>query len=114
MIDEEFKVYLIEININPCLGVTSSFSSRFITSLMDNTFRIAIDPVFPPPAEFSAKKGAGEILPEIRYELVFDQRVEGEALDLLYKNADLSLLADETDKEDGLVEEEHPDDDEAN
>ena len=39
MIDENYKVYLIEANINHCLGVTSSFSSKFITTLIDNVLR---------------------------------------------------------------------------
>jgi len=30
MIDKNFNVYLIEANINPCLGVTSNFSAQFI------------------------------------------------------------------------------------
>eukprot|EP01022_Parablepharisma_sp_SALTPOND_P025273 TRINITY_DN583_c0_g2_i1.p1 TRINITY_DN583_c0_g2~~TRINITY_DN583_c0_g2_i1.p1 ORF type:complete len:933 (+),score=109.88 TRINITY_DN583_c0_g2_i1:11362-14160(+) len=90
MIDEALKVYLIEANINPCLSVTSSFSSRFIPALVDNTLRIAIDPLFPPPPEFASKKGAGEVLPEIKYELIFDQRVDGAELDRLYEKADMS------------------------
>lgn len=92
MIDESFGVYLIEVNMNPCLGVTSSFSSRFITNLIDNTLRIAVDPLFPPPAEFALKRNPGELLPEIKYELIFDQRVDGEELNKLYANSDLSKL----------------------
>jgi len=93
MIDEQFKVYLIEVNINPCLGVACSFSSCFITNLIDNTLRIAIDPLFPPPADFAFKKNSGEILPEIKYELIFDQRTDGPELESLYKKADLSKIA---------------------
>ena len=75
MVDENYKVYLIEVNINPCLGVTSSLSSRFIHTLLENTFRIAVDPVFPPP-DFFSKRNAYENFPEIRYELIFDQRTD--------------------------------------
>ena len=39
MIDENYKVFLIEANINPCLGVTSIFSGRFIPTLIENVFR---------------------------------------------------------------------------
>ena len=66
MIDKAFKVYLIEANVNPCLGVTSSFSSRFIANLLDNTFKIALDPLFPPPTEFSSKKNYAESNPLYR------------------------------------------------
>jgi tubulin--tyrosine ligase len=89
MIDESFKVYLIEVNINPCLSVTSSFSSRFIGGLVDNTLRIAVDPLFPPPADFSIKKSSLDILPEIKYELIFDQRVDGPELDKFYANTSI-------------------------
>ena len=116
MIDEDFNVYLIEVNINPCLGVTSSFSSRFITNLVDNTMRIAIDPLFPPPVDFSGKRSSLEILPEMKYELVFDQRVDGPELDELYNKTDTSNLQlilgelDNVSDSDGeMMEEDYPD-----
>ena len=90
MIDEDFKVYLIEANINPCLGVTSAFSSRFITGLVDNTLRFAIDPIFQPPIEFASKRYTMDILPEIKYELIFDQKIDGPNLRKIYEKADLS------------------------
>jgi hypothetical protein len=49
MIDEDFKVWLIEINTNPCLELSSSYLSKIIPEMIDNSFRIAIDPLFPPP-----------------------------------------------------------------
>jgi len=126
MIDEDFNVLLIEANINPCLGVTSSFSSRFIPVLVENTLKIAVDPIFQPPPDFASKKSSGEVLPEIKYELIFDQRTDGEELDNLYKNADPSIilpnlfnikglleeLNKEAEKQENIIEEEHPDDDE--
>ena len=39
MIDDSFKVYLIEANINPCLEITSTFSARFIPTLLENVFK---------------------------------------------------------------------------
>ena len=39
MIDNNYKVYLIEANINPCLEITSKFSGRFIPTLIDNVLR---------------------------------------------------------------------------
>lgn len=39
MIDDNFKVYLIEANINPCMGVTSTFSARYIPMLLENVFK---------------------------------------------------------------------------
>ncbi len=83
MIDRDRKVYLIEANINPCLGVTSIFSGRFVPALVENTLIMAVDPLFPPPEQF-ANKRLGEVLPELKYELVFDQRTDGAELERLY------------------------------
>ena len=92
MVDEQLKLYLIEANINPCLGVTSALSARFIPTLLDNTFRIALDPLFPPPIDFAlSKKTVGDILPEIRYELIFDQMIEHQALTELYRGREAGL-----------------------
>ena len=82
MIDENYKVYLIEANINPCLGVTSSFSAQFIPTLIENVFKIAIDPLFPPPEDFAkSKRNINEILSEIKFELIFDENLDKESLE---------------------------------
>ena len=49
MIDEDFTVYLIEANTNPCLEISCPLLARIIPHLLESTFRIAVDPVFPPP-----------------------------------------------------------------
>ena len=49
MIDENFKVYLIEANTNPSLEICSPLLARIIPELLDNSFRIAIDPLYQPP-----------------------------------------------------------------
>ena len=46
MIDEQFKVYLIEANTNPSLEICSPLLARIVPELLDNSLRIAIDPVF--------------------------------------------------------------------
>ena len=82
MIDQNFKVYLIEANINPCLGVTSSFSAQFIPTLIENVFKIAIDPLFQPPDDFSrSKRFTNDILPEIKFELIFDDLLDRPEID---------------------------------
>lgn len=48
MFDNKFKPYLIEVNSNPSLEVSSTLLAKLFTSMLDNTFRIAIDPLFPP------------------------------------------------------------------
>jgi tubulin polyglutamylase TTLL1 len=39
MIDEEFKPWLIEINTNPCLELSSPLLARLIPSIIDQTMR---------------------------------------------------------------------------
>jgi len=49
MMDDNFKVYLIEVNTNPCLELCSPLLRRLIPEMLDNSLRIAVDPIFPPP-----------------------------------------------------------------
>ena len=46
MLDENFKIWLIEVNTNPCLETPTSFLYKLITSMMDNAFSLTIDPFF--------------------------------------------------------------------
>ena len=50
--------------------------------MLDNTFRIAIDPLFPPQEGYSLKKGSigVDIVPENKFDLVFDERIDGDSL----------------------------------
>jgi tubulin--tyrosine ligase len=58
MIDEDFHVWLIEANTNPCLETSCAFLSRVIPACIDNTFRIVADPLFP---SFDNRKGCSWI-----------------------------------------------------
>ena len=46
MIDENFKVYLIEVNTNPSLEVCCPVLARIIPELLESSFRLAIDPIY--------------------------------------------------------------------
>lgn len=46
MIDEDFRVYLIEANTNPCLEISCPLLARIIPEVVDNTFTIALDPLY--------------------------------------------------------------------
>ena len=39
MIDEDFKVYLIEVNTNPCLETTSILLARLIPNMIENLLK---------------------------------------------------------------------------
>jgi hypothetical protein len=49
--------------------------------MVENSFRIGIDPLFPPPENFAWKKAMmGELCIENKFELIFDERVDGPSL----------------------------------
>ena len=49
MLDEDFKVYLIEVNTNPCLETPCTLMTKIMTDMVDSGLRIALDPLYPPP-----------------------------------------------------------------
>ena len=51
MIDSEFKVWLIEVNTNPCLELSCSYLAKLIPEMLENAFKIVLDPLFPPHLE---------------------------------------------------------------
>ena len=53
MIDDNFKVFLIEVNTNPCLELSAPLLARLIPNMLENSWRIVADPHFPPPEGFA-------------------------------------------------------------
>lgn len=49
MIDEDFKPFLIEINTNPDITISSPVCRRVIPLMVENALRIGVDPLFSPP-----------------------------------------------------------------
>jgi tubulin--tyrosine ligase len=64
MVDSAFKVWLIEVNTNPCLDTGPLHLARIIPAMIENALRITLDPLFPP------KKLLKEI-DENRWELIY-------------------------------------------
>jgi len=78
MLDSDFKVQLIEVNTNPCIETAQCpILQRVITDMLDSAFRIAVDPLFPPP---SFTKRMSQNLPMTHWELVFDSQTDGPEL----------------------------------
>ena len=80
MIDENFKVWLIEVNTNPCFELASPLLSKIIPQMLDNTFKLTIDSVFAPPVFYNIKKIHSEKLENNKFELIFDEEEEGPLL----------------------------------
>lgn len=48
MIDEDFRVWLIEVNSNPYLGQPNQWAKKVVPQMLDETLRIVLDPLYPP------------------------------------------------------------------
>ena len=78
MIDSDFKLYLIEVNTNPCLETDSPLLSRIIPELINSSFKLALDPLFPCPDQVLNKRVQTSTLPqEIKFQLIFDNSIDG-------------------------------------
>jgi hypothetical protein len=111
LIDEDFKVWLIEANTNPCLELSSPSLARIIPAMVENSFRIAVDQIFPEP--LTSKRASTEILQENRFELIFHEYIDGpELINIVKERNTLDILlgedkeiADLAEIEDGVQEE---------
>ena len=72
MIDKDLKPWLIEVNTNPCLELSSPYLSSLIPAMVENALKISIDSIFPAPiGEYVDNCSAN------RFELIFHQEVDG-------------------------------------
>ena len=76
MLDEDWKVYLIEANTNPCLETPWPLLSSLITSVLDNTFRLTIDLLCPPPDDYTSRPSSKPMFDALntlnKFELILD------------------------------------------
>jgi len=79
MLDSDFRLYLIEVNTNPCLEMTCPLLARIIPEVLDNTFRVVLDPIFPQPESYISRK-TQQVPSEVKYTLVFDEEIDGPEL----------------------------------
>lgn len=116
LLDSSLKPWLLEVNTNPCLELSSPHLARIIPAMLENSFRIVLDPLFPEP--LNSKKFNTEVMPENKYELIFNSIIDGKALlkDLEnletignFLEIDCSLLEMVNEESD-----EHPEDEENN
>jgi len=48
IIDEDLQSYLIEVNTNPCIEESSKLLKMILPRMIDDMFKLTIDPLFPP------------------------------------------------------------------
>ena len=46
MIDEDFRVWLIEVNTNPYIGIYNDSMKDLLPSMLNGLYKIVLDPVF--------------------------------------------------------------------
>jgi len=80
MIDEDLKPWLIEVNTNPCLELSSPYLARLIPAMLENAIKIAVDPLFPPPPIPNSKKHQIPDAMDNRFELIFNERDDASEL----------------------------------
>lgn len=80
--------------------------------MLDASFRIALDPLFP-PNDFAVSCKRTAALPlETKYELVFDEEVDGPELDEILKKQEEIIIEIEDEDEDSDNESEEEEDEE--
>mmetsp|Transcript_5207 Transcript_5207/g.685 ORF Transcript_5207/g.685 Transcript_5207/m.685 type:complete len:97 (+) Transcript_5207:42-332(+) len=62
LIDEDFRVWLIEVNTNPYLGVPNDYIAGLLPKMVDDLFEIVIDPIFPPNSAINNSPNDFEVL----------------------------------------------------
>eukprot|EP00826_Nyctotherus_ovalis_P033192 TRINITY_DN2679_c0_g1_i5.p1 TRINITY_DN2679_c0_g1~~TRINITY_DN2679_c0_g1_i5.p1 ORF type:complete len:378 (+),score=76.62 TRINITY_DN2679_c0_g1_i5:64-1197(+) len=65
IIDQEFNIWLIEVNTNPCLEQNSQLLKALIPRMLDDAFKLTLDCIFPPLPQYG---GARRKYPVPNYE----------------------------------------------
>lgn len=71
MIDEDFRIWMIEINSNPYIGAPSAYMGRVIPKMIDDMFQIVLDPCFKPKNKTEHQKTTND------FELIYSEEKEG-------------------------------------
>jgi hypothetical protein len=80
MIDMNYNVWLIEVNTNPCLELSSKLLARLIPTMVEQTLRLTLDVVFPPPTQYPNSQkylAPDNPLERLQFELIFDEDRDG-------------------------------------
>jgi hypothetical protein len=55
LIDEDFRLWLIEVNTNPYFGVPNVYIADLLPKMMDDLLDIVVDPIYPPEVKPASK-----------------------------------------------------------
>ena len=62
LIDEDFRVWLIEVNTNPYLGIPNEYIEGLLPKMLDDLLAIVVDPFIPPKNPRTRKENDFELL----------------------------------------------------
>lgn len=100
MLDEDLKPWVIEVNTNPCLELSSPYLARLIPAMIENTMKICVDPLFPPPPVPIQKRHQIPDALENKFELVFNERDDAAELKNLPIDDNMHGIIEEEEMED--------------
>jgi hypothetical protein len=69
LLDEDFRIWLIECNTNPYLGTPCAFMKDLMPKMMNDIFKLCLDPVFAPKTVPDAGR-------ENDFELIYQEQSE--------------------------------------
>jgi hypothetical protein len=82
LIDEDFRIWLIEVNTNPYFGIPNEYIADLLPKMIDDMTKLVVDPVYPPKNVEERENG---------FELIYNESTENPvnkrrpfSLDLVY------------------------------
>ncbi len=83
MIDEDFRVWLIEVNTNPYFGIANEYIADLLPKMIDDMTKLIVDPIFQPKEVDSDRENLFELVYQEHIDSTFNKRRPFN-LDLVY------------------------------
>lgn len=71
LLDEDFRVWLLEVNTNPFLGTPNEYMKTLVPEMIDDMCKLVIDPICPPRVVTSVDRPN-------QFELLWREEKEGQ------------------------------------
>lgn len=91
MVDEDFRVWLIEVNSNPYIGTPNEYISKLVPNMIDEMLQIVLDPYYPPSREYRAQ-AAATATKDKGFELIYQELLQPRMVDHGVKQMALGVL----------------------
>jgi hypothetical protein len=62
LIDEDFRIWLIECNTNPYFGIANAYIADLLPKMIDDMVRLVVDPIYPPRNKPEERENLFELL----------------------------------------------------